>query len=206
VIRALSWPALGLTFAAAGSSAAAEAPASAEKPGASEVSRRRVAVSLGFSHWFGPTFGSPDGFTTPMVAVGVRPALSFLEIRARYTRSTSAAAPRDTAGGEPVRGLVGFASLELLVSRELRVGRHALNAFAGPAALLDHAGGSSVGYGFGVALGVEYTIRTGLAQGHAAGPFLGARQVFYVLPDDRFGLGDARRDAQIDLGLLTTLF
>lgn len=165
-------------------------------------SSHRVAASVGFSHWFGPTFGSPDGVSTPMFSVGVRPGLSFAEIKARYTRSAlSAASP---GGGS---GLVGFASLELLLCRELRSGRQSLTGFAGVLLLFTHAGSPSLGGGYGAVLGAEYVLRTGLARSHAAGIFVAAHEVFYTLPWDRLDFYEAsRRDAQIDLGLTTTLF
>jgi hypothetical protein len=165
-------------------------------------SRHRVAASVGFSHWFGSTFGSPDGVSTPMFAVGLRPGLSFVEIKARYTRSAAPAAVPGAA-----RGLVGFASTELLLCRELRSGRQSLTGFAGALALFTHAGSPSIGGGYGAVLGAEYLVRTGLARSHAAGIFLAAHEVFYALPGERRDALEApRRDAQIDLGLTTTLF
>jgi hypothetical protein len=159
-----------------------------------------VRLALGFSHWFGPTLGSPDGVTTPAVAVGVRPGLSFLEMCARYAVSL------EPIERDEVPGRVGFLSLEVVASREMRAGNQTLLASVGPFGLLDHAGGSLAG-GYGVVFDVEYLFETGLPGRIAMGIFLATRVVYYALPgEERDLLGDARRDAQIDLGLVATIF
>jgi hypothetical protein len=149
-----------------------------------EASTHRLHLALGFSHWFGPTLGSPDGFTTPAVAVGVRPGVAFLELVARYTVS--------------LESHIGFASLEVLATREMHLGNQALVAHVGPLGLVSHGGEPSPAAGYGVAFGLEYLFATGLGAGNALGIFLGTRVVY--------GFGDGRRDAQIDLGVIATIF
>lgn len=162
------------------------------------TSPTRAQVSLGFSHWYGETFGSPDGYTTPVVAVGVRPGVRFLEVRGRYTLSVR---PLDLPAGDAAR--VGFGSLEVVALRELRRGDETLVASAGPLALVDHAGRAPVRGGYGLALGLEYLFALGPTS--ALGVFVSTRQVFYTLPGDA-SLRSPRRDAQIDLGVIGAAF
>jgi hypothetical protein len=166
------------------------------------ASPSRISLGLGFSHWFGSTFGSPDGYTTPAAYIGIRPGVPFLCVQLRYSLSL---VEHSLVGDENDR--VGFASLEVLANREFRADGQAVNLFAGPLALMDHAGLDGAGWGYGIALGAEYLFPSERRLGHRVGIFLGAREVFYVLPgDDARLFSDPRRDGQIDLGVVTTLF
>lgn len=181
--------------------ARAEPPGSragAEAPAAPARSAHRLAVELGFSHWFGDTFGAPDGFRTPMLSVGVRPGLPFLEVRLRYAVALAGLALPE--GGDEV---VGFASLELLATHGLAAGTQKLEVLAGPVATLAHAGGASGG--LGLTVGTQWTFA--LTGELALGVFFEGRTLFYVLPgDSRDLLDDPRHDAQLDLGIVATLF
>lgn len=154
-----------------------------------------LALLLGFSHWFGPTLGSPDGVSTPVVAIGVEPGVRFLEARARYTVSVT---PRAVPG--PAEHRVGFASLELVGKHRLSVGSQHMEVLLGPFATLAHAGG--VGVGGGLVVGARWTFSRGTEATPALGIFFEGRQVLYRLPGDT---GDARRDAQMDLGVVGVL-
>lgn len=174
------------------------APAWAESPEPPEgPSTHRLRVATGFGHWFGSTVGFPHGISTPTVGVGVRPGLSFMEVRAQYTFSTKSL--RLPSGAE---SHVGFALLELVASREMRVGNQRLNAYAGLDGVLVHA--RDVGYGFGMVIGAEYLFGTKLGAQNTFGVFMNAREVFYRLPGERTKLTDP--EAQIDLGAVMTLF
>jgi hypothetical protein len=165
------------------------------------ASKQRLSVALGFSHWFGATFGSPDGYSTPGLEVGVRPRLSWLELRLRYVLSVI---PPTLPDGH--RGVVGFASLGLVADKELRVGRHSLVGLAGIELALDHTD-RGAGWGLGIAVGAEYLLRTGARHDHAVGLAVTAHELFYALPGDAMNLFDhSRRDAQIDISVITTVF
>lgn len=170
------------------------APAPEARP-----SDRQLSLSLGFSHWFGPRLGTPEGLDTPTVSLGVRPALRFVELRLRYAGSTRAL---DLPTG--VRSHVGFVSVEATVTHGLAVGAQRIDLYAGPLATLVHSNGATAG--MGILIGTRLLIRAGKA-GIAIGPFFEARSVFYKLPGERGGLLDpGRRDAQIDLGVVATAF
>jgi hypothetical protein len=195
---------LGLALAAPrparADATAAGAPPST--PPAEEIrparSPQQMAIWIGFSHWYGETFGSPDGIGTPAFAFGVRPGLAFLDVRVRYTVAIDALELPD---GEPSN--VGFLSLELALTHGLSLGRQRLDVFAGPLAGVVHAdGGSGI---VGVVLGSRLMIAAG--RDLAIGGFFEGRQVFYVLPDDPEGiLEQPRRDGQLDLGVVATFF
>ena len=192
--------ALELAFGEGPPEAASATPqtAAGEAPG---PSKHRLAVSVGFSHWFGRTLGNPDGYTTPSICIGVRPGLGFLELRARYAITV---VPLTLQSGVQTRA--GFASLEVTINRELRIGGTSLAVFAGPLGVLFHSDGG-VAPGFGVVAGVEYLFITGLPHGNSVGVVLGIRGVYYHLPGEHLNLlTEARRDAQVDLGLIGTLF
>jgi len=133
-----------------------------------------------------------------MVAVGVRPGLAFLEVRARYTVSVPRLALPSGATGR-----VGFVGLELVATRELHAGGQSLEAFAGPFGVLVHGAGS-VGYGFGLVLGARWLFATSLPESPSFGLFMAAREVFWRLPPEMPDLNAA--EAQIDLGLVATVF
>jgi hypothetical protein len=170
-------------------------------PESDTPSDHRLVGTLGFAHWFGSTFGSPDGISTPELSLGGRPGLSWLDLRFRYSLSLKRF---DLPDGR--RSYVGFASLEVLVSRELRIGSQALNGFVGVEGSINHSIGG-VGNGLGVVLGAEYLLATGLGHRHAAGFFVVTHEILYTLPGDSSNLlNNPRRDAQVDLGVVTTLF
>jgi hypothetical protein len=157
-----------------------------------------MAVWIGFSHWFGETFASPNGIGTPTFGLGVRPGFAFLDVRLRYTVAIDALELPD---GESSN--VGFLSLELALAHGLSVGNNRLDVFAGPLAGIMHANGASSAVG--VVIGSRLTIAAG--RGLAMGPFFEGRQVLYVLPSDPQGLFEqSRRDGQFDLGVVATFF
>ena len=163
-------------------------------------SSRRVSVHLSFSHWFSGALGQPDGYLTPALAIGVRPGVRNLELGLRYS-----VAPGRLTLPSGARSVVGFASFEVLASREMRVGRQALRVFAGPFGAIVHTEGSSVGYGVGLAAGAELTFGVAGRADVGIGPFFAARGVYYALPGDAApaAIDDGwRRDAQIDLGVV----
>jgi len=160
----------------------------------------RVHLSLAFSHWIGKTFVAPDGFKTPAITLGVRPRRSWLELQGRYVVSlVGLPLPSGRTGN------VGFASIAALGSHELGFGRQSLNGFAGPEISLAHTP-DGVGWGVGLVLGLQWMMRTGWAHNHSMGGFFATHVVVYALPGDHGIFKDPRRDAHIDLGVVTTLF
>lgn len=110
---------------------------------------REARLDLGFSHWFGPTSGSPDGLTTPAVSLAVQPGPSWLEIAARYTLSVPAVAgARGSAVG------IGFASLAPLGRHTVRDEHGDVVLCGGPLVLHPRL---AVGPALGVQ-GVYYTL------------------------------------------------
>ncbi len=167
-------------------------------PSARARSDHRLSLWLGFSHWFGGTFGSPDGIGTPGLGVGVRPGLSFLEVRARYTVSVTALTL--PAGGSST---VGFASLELVATHGLELDRNRIDLYAGPLGAMVHSSGITGAMGF--VIGVQWTFVIGTSADVALGVTFEGRQVFYVLPGDPHDiLNSPRRDGQMDLGVVLT--
>jgi hypothetical protein len=152
-------------------------------------SGHRANVTIGLSQWFGPTFGSVDGVTTPQISLGVQPGVRFLEIRARYALAFSLL-PR-----------VGFLTLGVVATKELAFNKQHLEVYAGPEGLLVHSGTAT--FGFSVDLGARWLFDIPTRLTHSAGLFFEAREVFYTLPGDPSGF---RRDAQIDVGAMATLF
>jgi hypothetical protein len=163
-------------------------------------SDHRVAVAIGFSHWFGATFGSPDGFTTPALAVGVRPGLPFLELRLRYSIALQRLQLPRGAGDDHV----GFASLEVAATHGLEVAGSRIDLRAGGVGAMVHA--RSVTGGAGIVIGAEWSFPTGLPPDFAVGVFFDARVLLYVLPGDAGDIFSpaGRRDAQLDLGVVLT--
>lgn len=155
-------------------------------------SRQRVWVAVGFSHDFGATYGAPDGLKTPMVGLGLRPGLSFLELRARYTYSVAPLARVD-GGSERL----GLASLAAVLTRELAVGGEAMDLFGGVLGLVSHGSAPGVGFGYGATLGADYLIDLGRL-GLRLGPCLAVHALFYGAPGEA---GAVRREAQVDLGI-----
>lgn len=149
-------------------------------------------VNLGFSHWFGETFGAPPGMTTPALVVGVRPGTSLLELRAHYTLSlTKHELP---ANGE--RSVVGFGNLDVMFNRELRVYGERMILQFGPAAGFVHTS-QGLGFAYGAVFAGRYMIDVG--KGFALGPFFDVRWQVYELAHS----GDAARrgdDEKLDAG------
>ncbi|MHB8878327.1 MAG: hypothetical protein ACYC8T_31915 [Myxococcaceae bacterium] len=162
------------------------------------ASSRRLSLTLGFAHWFGRTFDAPPGIGTPAVGIGIRPGVSFLEVRARYLFTL---APLTRLSGE--RSRYGQASLALVLCRELSSAGHSLNAFAGPLGVLTHGGAPGVAGGYGAVVGVEYLIASGLSGANRFGIFTQSQALSYSLPGDSPGM---RSDVQVDLGFVATLF
>lgn len=175
-------------------------PARADADAPLAPSKRRVALSLGFSHWFGATFGSPDGLKTPTVGIGVRPGVSYLEARLRYSVSFP-----ELALPSGARSHVGFLSLEWLLCKELAVRSTRANLYAGPLGLVAHAG-SATG-GLGAVLGAQILLETRAPSRLGVGFFFEGREIFYRLREDTGTIFDhARRDGQMDLGLVAAVF
>jgi hypothetical protein len=173
-------------------------PTAAPTATAPARSDHRIAVWLGFSHWFGPTFGSPDGFTTPTIGIAVRPGLPFLEVRLRYT---IAIGPVQLASGADEH--VGFLSLEVALSHEISFDEQTLEIYAAPFGTFVHAAGATGGAG--IAVGARWLID--LSDTVSLGPFFEGRTVFYVLPGDMGDLFDnPHTDAQLDLGAVLSVF
>lgn len=168
---------------------------SAQPPVAPEPSNHRLALELGFSHWFGETFGSPDGIGTPAISVGVRPGVRFLELRARYAVAVTRL-PLPGGGREHV----GFASLELAVGHGLSIGNQRLEVYVAPLAALVHASEASLGGG--LLLGTRWLFATRMPAETTIGVFFEGRQIFYTLSAG----GAARRDGQMDIGVAATFF
>jgi hypothetical protein len=174
-------------------SAPAEDTAEREAP----PSGHRVVAFLGFAHWFGPTFGSPEGFTTPVAGVGVQPGLPFLEVRLRYT---IAAGPVQLPSGADEH--VGFLSLEVALTHIMSFGGQSIEIYAAPFGTLVHAAGATGGAG--VAIGARWLVD--LSDSVALGPFFEGRTVLYVLPGDTGDLfDDPHNDAQLDLGIAVSI-
>ncbi len=162
-------------------------------------SNRLVSVHLAFAHCFSGALGQPDGYLTPAIAIGVRPGLRNLELGLRYS-----IAPGRLTLPSGARSVVGFASVEVFGSREMRVGRQGLRVFAGPFGAIVHTDGSSLGYGVGLAAGAELTFGLAGRADVGIGPFFAARGVYYTLPGEAApsSVDDGwHRDAQIDIGV-----
>jgi hypothetical protein len=100
---------------------------------------------------------------------------------------------------------VGFLSIGALGSRELGLRGQSLNAFAGPEITFTHTN-DGVGWGVGLVLGIQWLMRTGWAHNHSLGGYVATHAVVYALAGDHSIFKDPRRDAHVDLGVVTTLF
>lgn len=179
-----------LALAAPAHAAPAEAaPAPAPPPAPTPAAPRpptRLRAELGFAHWFGEGVGSPDGVTTPEVALAVEPGVAWMELQVRYTRSL----PPLPGAAATAEGL-GFAAFSVLLQHELRVGGEALGVYAGPGWVLTHDAAGTLGQAWTVDVGARWWFAAGA---HAeVGPFVTAHQ---VSPID-----GAARSAQVDLGV-----
>lgn len=156
-----------------------------------------LSAAIGFSHWFGPTLGSPDGVDTPVVEVGVEPGVDFLEVRARFTPALASASAVD-----------GFGGVGLLLRHGLSSGRQEVGVRGGPE-VFGVATSEGMRPGVGAMVGAEILISVGQgASRPRIGGFFAAHELTYTLPGevDADLLGDAHRDAQIDLGFEVVLF
>lgn len=160
-------------------------------------STHRVAISLGFSHWFSPRLGSPAGITTPSLMVGVRPGIEIVELRLRYAIGVAPiAVPRGASEN------VGFATLELVLTHGARWSGQSIDFHAGVHGGIVHAG--AVTGCFGVVLGLAWTLD--VSSDVALGPYFETRLVSYPLRGDGFSFPEhLEGDAQIDLGVALTV-
>lgn len=160
-------------------------------------SPHRVAISVGFSHWFSPRLGSPDGITTPSLMVGVRPGIEILELRLRYTIGVLPIAIPHAASEN-----VGFATLEVVLTHGASWAGQSIDFHAGVHGGLVHAG--TLTGCFGVVLGLAWTLD--VSSEVALGPYFETRLVSYPLPGDGFSFPEhLQGDAQIDLGVALTI-
>lgn len=180
---------------------AAQDASSAVPPDPKKPATVAAFVNVGFSHWFGETFGAPAGMTTPALVVGVRPGLEFLELRAHYTLSVL----RHELPSNGERSLVGFANLDVLLSRELRVAGERMMVQCGPSAGFVHTN-EGLGLAYGVVFATRYLIDMG--EHFALGPFFDVRWQSYDLPGspnsdakDEGLLNAGRTDAQSQVGV-----
>lgn len=145
--------------------------------------------------------------TTPALVVGVRPGISLLEIRAHYTVSLDK--HELPTNGE--RSHVGFANLDLLMTRELRASNERMILQFGPAAGFVHTK-QGLGFAYGAVLAARYMIDMG--KGFALGPFFDARWQLYDLPGsdvplyevDDGKLEAGHSDAQSHVGVALSLW
>ncbi len=206
---------LAAPFGPIESRARAETPSTASAPSptdetaaavAREPSDHELFFNVGFSHWYGGTFGAPAGYTTPALVVGVRPGLSLLELRAHYTVSVY---DLPLPGGE--EGIVGFGNLDVLFSHEIRRGEERMLMGFGPSGGFVHTRD-----GFGLAFGAVLAARMmiDLSDSAALGPFFDARAQWYKLPnsdkpvydevDGRVQAGHS--DAQLQVGVAVSFW
>jgi hypothetical protein len=167
-------------------------PAESEDP----VSRyprstRQLLVNLGFSHWYGGTFGAPIGASTPALVVGVRPGVQFLELRLHYT-----VALREQPLPTGDMSTVGFANFDALLSHELRVGSARMVLGCGPSIGFVHTKD-----GAGISVGADLSARylLDVTEVIALGPFFDARAQLYELPRSPLPLYEIR-DGQLEPG------
>jgi hypothetical protein len=192
------------TFDAFAAPSEPPAPTTQEAVSRSKYPRspHQLFVNLGFSHWYGQTFGAPIGVSTPALIVGVRPGVRFLEVRLHYTLSLRRL--ELPTNGE--RSRIGFGNLDLQLSHELRLGGQRMVMGFGPSAGFVHTS-QGVGFSVGAVLSARYLID--IADVVATGPFLDVRAQLYHLPgsDVPFfefvdgGLNAGHSDLQLQLGV-----
>jgi hypothetical protein len=198
----VSWRLAVLVLAslAASRHGAAAEPATVAAPPASSASRE-LFVDVGFSHWWSNTFGARIGASTPALVVGVRPGVPWLELRLHYTVSLDQLAL--PTNGEQSR--VGFANLDVLLERELRVAGERMMILGGVAGGFVHTS-QGLGPALGSVIGVRYLID--VSSRWAVGPFFDLRWQAYKLPgSDRplyaveGSLVTSHSDAQAQIGV-----
>ncbi len=161
---------------------------------------QHFTLSLGFSHWYGETFGAPIGISTPGLTFGWIP-LSWLELQLAYSISLR---ELDLPTGE--QGRVGFGTLAVLLRSALQVGGERLVLAGGVIGGVVHTR-NGMGGAVGGALVARYVLQVNA--GLAVGPFLDVRALLYTmqesdLPLYRFEDGFAtagHSDAQIQIGV-----
>lgn len=159
-----------------------------------------LVISLGFSHWFGPTFGAPAGIYTPALTVAWAP-VSWLEIGVQYAGSLI-----ELHVTPDVTSQIGFATISLVISKEITIAGERLTLGAGPMVgmVYDIAG---VGAVVGASIVARYLIQ--LRDALLLGPFIDARATLYELPGNAAPLfaltgGELQvghADAQIQIGV-----
>lgn len=191
-----------LSFSTAWASAQTPPESPAPREAATTPSPNLAAfVNVGFSHWFGETFGAPAGMTTPALVVGVRPGFDLLEVRAHYTLSLL----KHELPSTEERSLVGFANLDVLFNREVGVAGERMMLQCGPSVGFVHTS-QGVGLAYGAAFAARYMIDMG--EHFALGPFFDVRWQSYDLPgrpksrgEDEGALNAGSTDAQSHLGV-----
>jgi hypothetical protein len=182
--------------------ALAAAPPAAAPPAKPQPSTRELFIDVGFSHWWGKTFGAPIGASTPALLVGMRPGVRYLEVRLHYTVSLYGL--ELPTNGESSR--VGFANVDVVLEHELRVAGERMMILGGVSGGLVHTS-QGVGPSVGSVLGVRYLID--VSPRWSLGPFFDLRWQLYKLPgsDEPFyevtdgQLVTGHSDAQAQIGV-----
>jgi hypothetical protein len=151
----------------------------------------RFTVGIGFSHWFGETFGSPAGVTTPAVTLGWIP-LEWLELQVNYAISVVELTVPDGNASH-----VGFATLALMLRRALQVESERLEFAGGLAAGIVHTA-NGVRPALGVAIAARYMIR--IKERLSLGPFIDARAMIYDLPESERGIRNGHSNLLFQIG------
>jgi hypothetical protein len=180
------------------------AEATSTEPGPSAV---QFNIQLGFGHWYGATFGSPIGVTTPALTLGVRPGLKWLELRGYY--SIAVRPLENLSTGLPTT--VGFAAWDVALTHEIARDGQRMVMGCGPSAGFIHVD-QGVGFSFGADIFARYMIRLGNVL--AIGPFVDARAMLYELPGssapillfEDYNLRYGHSDAQIQIGVAASLW
>jgi hypothetical protein len=149
-------------------------------------------IAIGFSHWFGETFGSPAGFTTPALTLGWIP-LEWLELQANYTIS---AVGVTVPGGSTSH--VGFATLAFMLRRALEVEGERLVFAAGIAGGIVHTV-NGVRPALGVAITARYMLR--IKERFSLGPVIDARAMIYQLPESDRSFLNGHSDLLFQIGV-----
>lgn len=167
-----------------------------------------VTISLGFSHWYGDTFGAPIGLSTPGLTVGWV-ATSWLELQLGYSISVMELPLPNDEGSED-RSRIGYLTLAVLLRRELDVAGERLMFGAGPLVGVVH---TKDGLGLAAGAGMVSRYLIAVSEQLSVGPFLDARAVIYALPgssrpfyevnDDNVVVGHS--DAHIQIGVAFAL-
>lgn len=163
-------------------------------------------LGVGFSHWYGDTFGAPVGFTTPGLNFSIQPGLSWLEVTAAYSLSVAGLPLPDGS-----KGVVGFGLVGASLVRELRMNNQRLGIAGGPVVGLVHTPGGA-GIAMGARLAARYLIK--VSQLISIGPSFEGRGVLYLLPGSNRplyaitngSLVAGHSDVQVDLSVLVAFW